>query len=214
VQVDTLVGVCALAAPATVALVLVLEAGLLIGIVLPAGSMVLGLGVLAGAGVVTLPLAALTVAPATVLGAALGHHAARRRSYRGSPGGGGQGRRLPARAALLTDRVTTPWREAIGRRPVRAAATAQFVVGGRTLAPRLAATAGVPLTTMLCGTAPAALVWSSALIATGALAGAALPLIRDLLMVAGIPLAMAVVAWLLVSCRTRRGTARRAGSPA
>src|SRR5687767_1222182 len=80
VPVDTLVGMCALATLATVALVLVLEAGLLIGIVLPAGSLVLGLGVLAGVGVVSLPLVALTVAAATVLGAALGHRAVRRRS--------------------------------------------------------------------------------------------------------------------------------------
>jgi membrane-associated protein len=72
-------------------------------------------------------------------------------------------------------------------------AAAQFIVGARTLAPRLAASAGVPLATMLRGTAPAALVWSSALVATGALTGAALPPVRDLLTVAGIPLALAAV---------------------
>jgi membrane-associated protein len=206
VPVDTLVGICALAAPATVALVLVAEAGLLIGIVLPAGSLVLGLGVLAGVGVVSLPLVALTVAVATVLGAALGHRAVRR----ASGGellvvGGVLGRRLPGRATRLIDRTATPCREAIGRRPVRAAATAQFIVGARTLAPRLAASAGVPLATMLRGTAPAALVWSSALVTTGALAGAALPLIRDLLTVAGIPLALAAATWLLVRRRVRQG---------
>jgi membrane-associated protein len=209
VNVDTLVGVCALAAPAIVALVLVLEAGLLVGVVLPAGSLVLGLGVLAGAGVVSLPLAALTVPAATVLGAALGHRAVRRRSSGELlVAGGVLGRRLPGRATRLVDRTTAPWREAIGRRPVRAAATAQFVVGARTLAPRLAAAAGVPLATMLRGTAPAALVWSSGLVATGALAGSALPLVRDLLAVAGILLA--VGAWLLVRHRARRGAVRRA----
>ena len=100
-DVATVVGMCAIAAPATVALVLVLEAGLLIGIVLPAGSLVLGLGVLAVVGIVSLPVVALTVAAATVLGAALGHCAARHRVDGGSPAGVGLGPRLPARAALL-----------------------------------------------------------------------------------------------------------------
>jgi membrane-associated protein len=212
---DTLLGVCALTATAMVALVLVAESSLLIGIALPAGSLVLGLGVLAGAGAVPLPLAALSVATATMLGAALGHHTARRRSGGESLAPGGVlGRRLPGRATRLIDRTATPWREAIGRRPVRAAATAQFVVGARTLAPRLAASAGVPLATMLRGTAPAALVWSTALVTTGALAGAALPLVRDLLTVAGIPLALAVAAWLLVRRRARLGVVRLAESPA
>jgi membrane-associated protein len=95
---------------------------------------------------------------------------------------------------------------------VRAAATAQFIVGARTLAPRLAASAGVPLATMLRGTVPAALVWSSALVATGALAGAALPLVRDLLTVAGIPLVLAAT-WLLAHRRVRLGTVHRTNSP-
>jgi membrane-associated protein len=202
---DTLLGVCALAATAMVALVLVAESGLLIGVALPAGSLVLGLGVLAGAGVVSLPLVALVVAAATVLGAALGHHRARRRSRGQSLSDGVIVRRLPGRATRLIDRTTTPWRETIGRRPVRAAATAQFIVGARTLAPRLAASAGVPLATMLRGTAPAALVWSTALVATGALAGAALPLVRDLLTVGGIPVVLAVAAVLLVRRRARHG---------
>jgi membrane-associated protein len=82
VPVDTLVGVCALADTAIVALALVAEAGLRVGVALPAGSLVLGLGVLAGTGAVPLPLAALSVAVATMLGAALGHRTASRR-----PGG-------------------------------------------------------------------------------------------------------------------------------
>ena len=212
---DTLLGVCALTATALVALVLVAESGLIIGIVLPAGSLVLGLGVLAGAGVVSLPLVGFVAAAATVLGAALGHRRARQRSGGQSlVPGGVLGRRLPVRATRLIDRTTTPWREAIGRRPVRGAATAQFVVGERTLAPRLAASAGVPVATMLRGTAPAALVWSSALVATGALAGAALPLVRDLLTVAGIPLALALAAWLLVRRRARLGAVRVAETAA
>jgi hypothetical protein len=47
----------------------------------------------------------------------------------------------------------------------------------------------------------------------GALAGAALPLVRDLLTVAGIPLALAAATWLLVRRHARLGAVQRAGSP-
>ncbi len=204
-------GACALAAIAVVALVLVAEAGLLVGVVLPAGSLVLGLGVLAGTGAVSVPLTALSVTVATVLGAALGHRLSLHRSDGGLPTAGGVvSRRLPAPARRLIDRTTAPWREAIGRRPVWAAATAQFVVGARTLAPRLAATAGVPVATMLRGTAPAALVWSSALVTSGAFAGAALPLVRDVVTAAGILLVGVSGGWLLLLRRARS----RANRPA
>jgi membrane-associated protein len=171
----------ALAALLLVALVLLAEAGLLIGVVLPAASLVLGLGVLAGAGLLPLWAAAATAASATVVGAALGHRAAARDGAghllpaggllrRLLPAGGLLRRLLPARAVRVVDRSAAGWAEVIGRRPVRAAATAQFVAGARTLAPRLAGMTRVPLRTVLRGTVPAALVWSSALVAAGAAA--------------------------------------------
>ena len=64
--------------PVVVAVMLLAESGLIIGLVLPGSSLVLGFGVLAGAGLVPLPVAALTVSAATVGGAALGHHRAAR----------------------------------------------------------------------------------------------------------------------------------------
>ncbi|SFU01253.1 hypothetical protein SAMN05660657_04722 [Geodermatophilus amargosae] len=101
----------------------------------------------------------LIAAGATVLGAALSHRTASRDGARSLlPADGSLGRLLPAQVLAMTDRLSTPWAEAIGRRPVRAAATAQLVAGGRTLAPRIAAQAGVPLTTMLRGTLPAAVL--------------------------------------------------------
>lgn len=211
---DALLQMSAPASLVAVALVLVLEAGLLIGIVLPAGSLVLGLGVLGGIGVVSLPLAALSAATGTVLGAALGHQVVRRRSGGTSPAGDAVRRRAPAQVIRLVDRLITPWRETIRRRPVRAAATAQFVVGARTLAPRLAASAGVPLAIMLRGTAPASLLWSSALVAAGAVAGAALPLIDDLLTVAGVVLTLVMAAWLLVRRQVRLRAVLLTGSSA
>lgn len=211
---NAVVQICAPASLLAVAIVLLLEAGLLIGIVLPAGSLVLGLGVLGGMGVLPLPLAALTAAIGTVLGAALGHQVVMRRSGGASSAGDGLGGRLPTRITRVVDRLTSLWREAVRRRPVRAAATAQFVVGARTLAPRLAASAGVPLATMLRGTAPASLLWSSGLVTTGAVAGAALPLIDDLLTVGGTALVLVLAACLLARRRVRSRAVRFTGSSA
>jgi membrane-associated protein len=200
----------ALVAIALVAVVLVAEAGLLVGVLLPAGSLVLGLGVLAGTGAAPLTLVALSVAVATVLGAALGHRLALRPSDGALQSAAGVvSRRLPAPAGRLLERMTVPWREAIGRRPVLAAATAQFVAGARTLAPRLAATGGVPVATMLRGTVPAALVWAGALVTSGALAGAALPLVRDVVTAAGVLLLAGVIGGRLLLRRRVRSRAER-----
>jgi membrane-associated protein len=190
------------AVPAVVALVLVAESGLLIGILLPAASLLLGLGVLAGAGLVPVPVVglALLVAGATVLGAALGHRtAALAGAGAGSllPTGGRLGRLLPERARETVDRSALAWAGAIGRRPVRVAAMSQLVAGARTLAPRVAVQAGVPLRVMLRGTIPAALLWSWGLVGAGAVAGAALPLLRCSVAAAGIPLVIAAT-WLLL----------------
>jgi len=200
----------ALAAIVLVAVVLVAEAGLLIGVLLPAGSLVLGLGVLAGTDAVPGTLVALSVAGATVLGAVLGHRLALRQSDGALPSAASMvSRRLPAPAGRLVERMTAPWQEAVGRRPVLAAATAQFVPGARTLAPRLAASGGVPVATMLRGTVPAALVWAGALVASGALAGAALPLVRDVVTAGGVLLLAGVIgSGLLLRRRARsRGMA-------
>jgi membrane-associated protein len=189
------------AVPAVVAFVLVAESGLLIGIFLPAASLVLGLGVLAGSGFVPLPVAALVVACATIAGTTLGHRTAAR-SGSGSllPTGGRLGRLLPERARETVDRSTVAWAGALGRRPVRVAAMSQFVAGARTLAPRVAARAGVPLPVMLHGTVPAALVWSWGLVGAGTVAGAALPLLRCSVAAAGVPLVV-VATWLLLRRR-------------
>ena len=154
--------------PALVALVLVAESGLLIGLVLPGASLVIALRVLAGAGVVPLPVAAMTVTAATVVGGALGHCRASRAGSRAPlPTGGRLGRLLPQRVRSLVDRSASPWADASARRPVRTAAVSQLVTGSRTLAPRIAARTGVPLTTMLRGTVPAALLWAWGLVAAG-----------------------------------------------
>jgi membrane-associated protein len=202
----------ALAALTLVGLVLLAEAGLLIGVVLPGASLVIGLGVLAGAGLLPVWAAAAAAAGATVLGAAIGHRTAvRAAAGHLLPAGGLLRRLLLRRAEHAVNRSAAQWAEVIGRRPVRAAATAQFVAGARTLAPRLAAATGVPLRTVLQGTVPAALVWSSALVAAGATAGAALPWLRGAVAVAGVPLVVAATGLLVLR---RRAQAPTGGRPA
>lgn len=193
------------AGPAVVALILLAESGLLIGVALPGASLVIGLGVLTGIGALPFPVAVAAVACATVLGAAFGHRNARRGGAgRLLPAGGLLGRLLPQRAGDVVERYVAPWADAIGHRPVRAAAIAQFVAGARTLAPRIAAHTGVPLGTMLLGTLPAALVWSSGLVTAGAVAGAALPLLRGAVAFVGIPLIVAAT-WIVVRRRAAMG---------
>lgn len=201
------------AAPALVALVLLAEAALLIGVLLPAASVVLGLGVLVGAGAVSFPVAVLSVAAATVLGAALGHRAGLRHGRRPLALPDGRVRRaLSRRVAQPAAQLAQPWVAAVGRRPLTAAAAAQFVAGGRTLAPRIAAQAGVPLATMLRGTVPAALVWSTLLIATGAFAATALPLLNAGLALLGIPV-LVTATWVVVRRRSPRTLANAAHPP-
>jgi membrane-associated protein len=194
----------AVLAPA--AAVLLAESRLLLGLVLPAASLVIALGVLAGVGIVPAPAAVVTVTLATVLGAALAH-----RAVEGGdadplvPVGGRLRRVLPPRVVGFVDGVVEAWAAALGRRPVGAAALAQWVTGARTLAPRLAARAGVPLGTMLRGTIPAAILWSSVLVTAGAIGGTALQVARGPVAVAGIFILL-LAGWFL-------GRRRRSGLP-
>ncbi len=189
-----------------VVVMLTAEAGLLIGVVLPASSLVMGLGALAGTGTVAPSVAALSAAGATVLGAALGHRTATRGGGALLSTDGMVGRLLPARIRAVGDRLSAPWVDAVGHRPVRAAAAAQFLAGARTLTPRIAAQAGVPLPTMLRGTVPAALLWSSSLVATGALASSALTRLDDAIAMLSV---LVVVSATGVLIHRRKGGARR-----
>ena len=73
----------------------------------------------------------------------------------------------------------------LSRSPTTAAAIGQFVAGARTITPRLAAKAGVPLIRVLAGTVPAALVWVTGLVTGGALLTAAADTIKSALAVIG-----------------------------
>ncbi len=196
--------------PVVVALALAAESGLLIGLVLPGSSLVIGFGILAGAGLVPVPVAAMTAAGATVTGTALGHRrAARSGTSALLPTRGPLGRLLPSGLRDLVDRSASPWADALARRPVRMAAAAQLVTGSRTLAPRVAARAGLPLSTMLRGTVPAALLWSCGLVALGAVAGTAATRVDGVAALAGLPV-LAAVTWFVLR---RRGGAAASSRP-
>lgn len=108
------------------ALVLVAESGLLIGVVLPGISVTVGLGVLAGTGVVPAPAGGAAAVVAAVAGPSLGYWRARRHGIAGLREDG----RVPAPVrrilALAQDR------------PGLAVLVGQWFAVARTLVPRLA----------------------------------------------------------------------------
>lgn len=189
-----------------VASVLAAEAGLLIGVFLPSSSLVLGLGVLTGGDVVAMSVAVLSASTATVLGASLGHRAATRSREGAPPAAGRIIGLLPPRVRAGGDRLLIPLADAVGRRPVRAAAAAQFIAGARTLAPRVTAQANVPLAVMLRGTMPAALLWSSLLVSTGALAPSTMARLDDVIPMACVLVVGATAVLVHRRRRRHRGT--------
>lgn len=108
------------------AVLLVAESGLLIGVILPGISVTIGLGVLAGTGVVPASAGCAAAIAAAVAGPSLGYWRARRR---GTPASGVDGRVPgPARRILRLAEA----------RPTVAVLIGQWFAVARTLVPRLA----------------------------------------------------------------------------
>jgi membrane-associated protein len=194
---------------AIAALLLIADAGLLIGIVVPSAAALVALGMQVGAGTLPLVPAVALAAAASATGGYLGHRLARRRRPAGRSPARGSGtailRRLHGRVDAIGDRMG----DRVSRRPTLAAAGGQFFAGARTAIPRLAARAGVPAAKVLAGTIPAAVVWAGAMIGGGALLStaiaAAAAVIGDLLMGPHLLLIIAAVGGLLY--RHQRGHA-------
>lgn len=138
------------------ALILAGEPALLAGIVLPSVSTALGLGFLANAGTLPLPLALGTAAAAVIVGDFVSYAAGRRRSA-------GSSQLLPKRQARVAALVA--------RHGGRAIFMARWVVGARTLVPRLAGSGGTTLWAFTRWSVPAGLAWSSCYVLGGYLAG-------------------------------------------
>ncbi|MEU8244356.1 DedA family protein [Actinoplanes missouriensis] len=134
-----------------VAALVTLETALLAGLVLPAATALIAMGLLANAGVVS-PVPALLVAiGSALLGGNLAYH-------HGSFIGMG---RHAERAERLFDRYGG-----------RAIFFGQWVVGARTLMPRLAARNGVPINRFLMWHTPAASLWALWMVGASYAAGA------------------------------------------
>ncbi|MBN9799629.1 MULTISPECIES: DedA family protein [Pseudonocardia] len=138
------------------AVALVVESGLLIGVVLPGISVTVGLGVLAGTGTVPGVAAGLTAAVAGAAGPSVGYW----RGRRGGPAALHSRRGLPAAAGRAL-----PLAE---RRPLLAVALGQWFAVVRTLVPRV--TSGVlPYHRFAAVSIPVASVWGLATFALGGL---------------------------------------------
>ncbi|WP_170323591.1 DedA family protein [Cryptosporangium phraense] len=156
-------GILSLPAPLVVvlaALILAGEPALLAGIVLPSVSTALGLGFLASAGLLNLPLSIATATVAVILGDATAYALGRRRATTSF------GRRW-ARLQRATERASA----LLGRHGGRAVFAARWVVGARTLVPRLAGAGGVAPGRFLVHSVPAGVLWSGFFVGAGYLAG-------------------------------------------
>jgi membrane protein DedA with SNARE-associated domain len=163
------------------ALILAGEPALLVGVILPSVSTALGLGFLANAGTLPLPLALGTAAAAVIVGDFVSYAVGRRRSA-GSPQQpflrqpANQKGAQPARRGLTAQRWLTPKRQArvtalVARHGGRAIFLARWVVGARTLVPRLTGSGGTTLWAFARWSVPAGLAWSSCYVLGGYLAG-------------------------------------------
>lgn len=164
------------------------ETALLIGVVLPGSSAVLALGVLARAGVVSPLIAAGAAAGAAVLGGQLAY-------VRGRRGGSRTPRRLyrPRQRAVRLLRAAGP----VGL------CLCQWLAGARTVAPRLAASAGIGYPTFAAASVPTATVWASTLVLVGYQASALGQQLYHWLGVLGAAVTAAIAAYLVL--RPHRG---------
>ncbi|EQD82300.1 membrane-associated protein [Saccharopolyspora erythraea NRRL 2338] len=187
---------------AVVAVELMAESGLLVGVFLPGSPLVLALGFLAGQGVVEVWAAIPTVAAASALGGQHGFLRGRRR-------GGPLEQRVTAR---LGERRARRLDAALEGRAEVAVAVAQCFGVVRTLVPRLAARSGLSHARFTACNVPMAVVWASALVLLGAWSGAAYERVESVVGLMGLPLVAAAAAIVLVVQLIRRRRAARAAS--
>ncbi|MGL5849314.1 MAG: DedA family protein, partial [Phycicoccus sp.] len=152
---------------AVLAASLLLETGLLVGMVLPGTTAALALGVLSGSSLVPLAACLAVGATAAVVGTQVGFLGGRRSdAHHGRHALGRYGESRRHRAAEL-----------VRRRGLVAVPFAQLVVGARTLAPRVIAHGGVPWLRYVSVGVPAAALWAMALVVTGHLAGSSIEVV-------------------------------------
>lgn len=138
-------------------LLLAAEVGVLVGLAIPAASILFGLGALAGAGRLHLAIVMVVAVGAALLGDTIGYWEGR---YVGPRLRTGRfGRRIGVRRWQRAERLL--------RRGAPAIAVGRWTAFVRTLVPRVAGAAGVPYATFLTYEVPAVLVWIPGTIVLG-----------------------------------------------
>ena len=153
---DVLGGLPPLLVLAVVAALVTFEVAVLPGVVLPAATALIATGLLANAGIVPIVPALLVAVAAALLGGQLAFCSGRRRST--VPPGAGRHRQRAER--LFT------------RHGGRAVFLGQWVVGARTLVPRLAGRNGIPYRRFAAWHTPAATLWALWMVGASYAAGA------------------------------------------
>jgi membrane-associated protein len=179
------------------------ESGLLVGFLLPGDTVLFGAGLLAGrpASSLSLPALAVGVAVAAVAGDAVGYWTGRRL---GRPW-------VERRAGRMAAHLPAAERF-FERYGWGAVAAARFVPWLRTFTPIVAGTAAMPYARFLTANVVGALGWGSGLVVLGYVA-ASVPWLRHLAYaVAGVSVALAVLAPAVAALRRRaRARSRRPG---
>lgn len=178
---------------------LIAESGLAVGVFLPAATTVLGIGVLTRFDVVSEIAAICTAAVCSALGSQLGY-------LRGTLRTGPVWRSVVRRAGHRRMDVLLAQ---LNRRASYTLAVCQCFGVLRTVAPRLAAKAGVSRVRHAASTVPAALVWAGGLVLLGRTAGEAYQQIEMAVGLAGLPLICAAAVCIVATSWIRGKSKRR-----
>jgi len=193
------------------ALVLAGEPAFIPGILLPSVSTALALGFLADNGVLTTPAALLTAGVAVVVGDTSAYLAGRR-SASGEPPAAPRWRITFVRRRL--DGATHRAARLLGRYGGGAVFVARWVVGARTVVPRLAGAGGMPLGAFLRYSVPAGVLWSTCWVGAGQLAGSSYRQVSTVAGQASVGLLVAATTVVVGIVAGRRLGRRAGGLPA
>ncbi|MFI5890449.1 VTT domain-containing protein [Actinoplanes sp. NPDC051513] len=153
---------------AVVGVLVAAESAIIAGLVLPAATALIALGLLANAGTVPIVPALVVGVAAGILGGTAAFHSGRRRGPRLRTGK--LGRRVGKKQWDRAERL-------FARHGGRAVFLGQWIVGARTLIPRLAAVNGVPYRRFALWHTPAAALWALWMVGASYLAGASYDLL-------------------------------------
>ncbi|WP_246607896.1 VTT domain-containing protein [Paractinoplanes toevensis] len=165
---DLLGGLPPLLVYAVVAGLVAAESAVVAGLVLPAATALIALGLLANAGTVQIVPALLVAIAAAALGGTVGFHTGRRRGPRV---------RTTRLGRWIGDKRWDRAERLFARQGGRAILLGQWIVGARTLIPRLAGMNGVPYGRFAAWHTPAAVLWSLWMVGASYLAGASYDLL-------------------------------------